>query len=118
MLKFILKFGATGSTARWVAKHYLKLNSPNKTTRDIMSEILIVRYKVYNPNGAREVMKERMSYLDNLSDFTFSILQTEGAIKTKEMDTNTTLLIGIVIREELKNKGVPEKAIVDWDNII
>ena len=118
MLKFLLKFGATGSTARWVAKNYLKLNSANKTTRDVMSEMLAIRYSVFNPNGAKELMRERMSYLDNLSDFTFSILQTEGAIKTKEMDISTTMLVGIVIREELKKKGVPEKAIVDWDTII
>ena len=83
-----------------------------------MLEMLQIRYSVFNPNGAKEAMAERMSYLDNLSDFTFSILQTEGAIKTSKMDLATSMQIGVVIREELKRKGVPDKAIVDWDTII
>lgn len=118
MLKFILKFGATGSTARWVGKNYLKLNSSEKTIQEIMEEMLRIRYAVFNPNGAKETMHERMSYLDNLTDFTFSILQTEGAIKTKEMDMGMQMSVTSVIMEELKKKGVPSRAIVNPETII
>ena len=118
MLKFILKFGATGSTARWVAKTFLKLATPESTVKDTMFEMLKIRYRVFNPNGAKNVMIERMSYLDNLTDFTFSILQTEGAIKTKAMDMNMQMQVGIVIMEELKKKGIPSEAIANYETII
>ncbi|PIR38211.1 MAG: hypothetical protein COV34_01180 [Candidatus Zambryskibacteria bacterium CG10_big_fil_rev_8_21_14_0_10_42_12] len=118
MLKFILKFGATGSTARWVAKNYLKLSSSEKTIQDVMNEMLKIRYATFNPNGAKEVMNERISYLDNLTDFTFSILQTEGAIKTKEMGMSMQMSVISIIMEELKKKGVPSKAIINPETII
>ena len=114
MLKFILRLGTTGSTARWVAKNYLKLitSRKRKSVQDVMNEMIKIRYSVFNPNGAKESMLERMSYLDNLTDFTFSILQLEGAIKTKVMDMGMQMGVTAIIMEELKKKGVPEKAIV------
>lgn len=61
---------------------------------------------------AKDNLLERLSYLDNLTDFTFSILQLEGAIKTKEMPMSMQMDVVAVIVEELKKKGVPESAIL------
>ena len=118
MLKFILRIRATGSTARWVAKNYIKLSTPEKTIKEVMFEMLKIRYNLFNPNGAKDMMLERMSYLDNLTDFTFSILQTEGAIKTKVMDVAMQMQVTAIIMEELKKKGVPSKVIANYDTII
>ncbi len=118
MLKFLLKFGATGSTARWVATNYLKLSTPEKSVQDVMREMISIRYSVFNPNGAKEPMLERTSYLDNLTDFTFSILQLEGAIKTKVMNMSMQMSVMTIIMEELKKKGVPPIAIVNPNTII
>ena len=79
---------------------------------DVMKEIVEFRYKTFNLKQAKDKLMDRLSYLDNLTDFTFSILQPEGAIKTKEMPMNLQMEITAVIMEELKKKGVPEKAIV------
>lgn len=115
--KLIIKFGATGSTARWVAKHYLRLSRADVSDIDIMKEIVEFRYKTFNLKQAKDKLIDRLSYLDNLTDFTFSILQLEGAIKTKEMPMNLQMEITAVIMEELKKKGVPEKAIVGGKTI-
>ena len=110
--KFIIKFGATGSTARWVAKHYLRLKKADISDIDVMKEIIEFRYKTFNLKQAKDKLMDRLSYLDNLTDFTFSILQLEEAIKTKEIPMNLQMEVTAVIMEELKKKGVPEKAIV------
>lgn len=110
--KFIIKFGTTGSTARWVARHYLRLKNSGKTDVDVMREIIEFRYKTFNPNQAKSNLLERLSYLDNLTDFTFSILQLEGAIKTKEMPMDMQMEVTSVIMKELKNKGVSDEAII------
>ncbi len=118
MIKFILKFGATGSTARWVGGNFIKMSTPKKSTVDVMNEIIAMRYKVFNPNGAKEAMIARMSYLDNLTDFTFSILQLEGAIKTKAMDMTMQMEVTRTIMQELRKKGVPPKAIMNPETIV
>lgn len=110
--RLIIKFGATGSTARWVAKHYLRLKISEKSNVNVMREIVEFRYKTFNPNQAKNGLLGRLSYLDNLTDFTFSILQLEGAIKTKEMPMGMQMEVISIIMEELKKKGVSEKAIV------
>jgi hypothetical protein len=110
--KFIIKFGTTGGTARWVARHYLRLKTAETSDIDVIREIVEFRYKILNPNQARDKLKERLSYLDNLTDLTFSILQLEGAIKTEEMTMNLQMEVTTIIMEELKKKGVPEKAII------
>ena len=110
--RLIIKFGATGNTARWVAKHYLRLKKPEKSVVDIMREIVEFRYNTFNPNKAKSGLLERLSYLDNLTDFTFSILQLEGAINTKEMPLHMQMEITSIIMGELKKKGVLEKVIV------
>lgn len=110
--RLIIKFGAAGSTARWVAKHYLRLKGSEKFDVDVIREIIEFRYMTFNPNQAKGNLLERLSYLDNLTDFTFSILQLEGAIKTKEMPMSMQMEVTSVIMEELKKKGVPKKAIV------
>lgn len=110
--RLIIKFGATGNTARWVAKHYLRLKDSEKSCVDIMREIIEFRYKIFNLNQAKGKLLERLSYLDNLTDFTFSILQLENAIKTKEMPMDMQMEVTTIIMEELKNKGVPDEAIV------
>jgi len=110
--RLIIKFGATGNTARWVAKHYLRLKNSEKSCVDIMREIVEFRYKIFNLNQAKDKLLERLSYLDNLTDFTFSILQLENAIKTKEMSMDMQMEVTTVIMEELKNKGVPDEAII------
>ncbi len=109
--KLILKFGATGGTARWVARHYLRLKKADISDVDVMREIAEFRYKTFNPKQAKEKLMERLSYLDNLTDFTFSILQLEEAIKTREIPMNLQMEVTIIITEELKKKGVPEKVI-------
>jgi len=110
--KLIIKFGATGSTARWVGKHYLHLRNSGKSIADIMREITEYRYKTFNPNQAKSGLLNRLSYLDNLTDFTFSILQLEGAIKTGEMPMGMQMEITSVIMEELKKKGIPSEVIM------
>lgn len=102
LTRFIIRFGATGSTARWVAKHYLRLKNPERSEVDVMREMVEFRYKTFNPNQAKDGLLERLSYLDNLTDFTFSILQLEGAIKTKEMPIGMQMEVTSVIMEELK----------------
>lgn len=111
LTKYIIKFGTTGNTARWVAKHYLRFKTAETSDIDVMKKIVEFRYKTFNPNQAKNKLEERLSYLDNLTDFTFSILQLEGAIKTKEMIMYLQMEITTVIMEELKKKGVPDKAI-------
>lgn len=110
--KFILKHGATGSTARWVAKHYIRLKEPNLSNKEVMNKIVDFRYKTFNANDAKKPLVERLSNLDNLTDFTFSILQLEGAINTKEMPMELQMEAIQVIREELEKKSVPQSASV------
>ena len=76
-----------------------------------MREIVEFRYKIFNLNHAKEALEDRLSYLDNLTDFTFSILQLEGAIKTTEMPLHLQMTVGTVIMGELRKKGVPGSAI-------
>jgi hypothetical protein len=110
--KFITKIGVVGSTARWAAKHFLRLSKSDRSRIDVMREMIEFRYKILDVNNAKQELIERMSYLDNLTDFTFSILQLEGAIITKEMPMGLQLEVTTVIMEELRKKGVPEIAIV------
>jgi len=110
--EFIIRFGTTGSTARWVAKHYLRLKTVDTADIEVMKKIVEFRYKIFNPNEAKNKLAERLSYLDNLTDLTFSILQLEGAIKTKEMPMHLQMQVTTVIMEELKKKGIPESAIL------
>jgi len=77
-----------------------------------MRELVEFRYKIVNLNHAKDKLLERLSYLDNLTDFTFSILQLENAIKTKEMPMDMQMEVIAGIMEELKNKGVPDEAII------
>ena len=115
--KFIIRFGATGSTDRWVARHYLRLHKDSMSIVDTMREIVEFRYKIFNPNKAKNKLKERLSYLDNLTDFTFSILQLEGAIKTKEMPIHLQMEITNVIMEELRKRGMSDKLIIGEKNL-
>ena len=115
--KFIIRFGTTGGTARWVAKHYLRLKKEGVSDIETMRAIVEFRYKIFNPNKAKDNLKERLLYLDNLTDLTFSILQLEGAIKTKEMPMHLQMEVTTVIMEELRKKGISEKSIVGEKNI-
>lgn len=111
-IDFILKFGVVGSTARWSAKHYLRLKKSNISDVEVMKEMVEFRYKLMKWNEVKKKLLERLSYLDNLTDLTFSILQLEGAIKTKEMPMYLQTQVMAVIMQELEKKGVPKKAIV------
>ena len=109
--KFILKVGATGSTARWVAKHYMRLSKEGFTDNEIFHELVTFRYKVFKMQGVEEKLRQRLSYITNLSDLTFSILQLEGALKTKNMPMDMQMEALSVIMEELKKAGVPNEII-------
>ncbi|MEK7510965.1 MAG: hypothetical protein AAB582_01910 [Patescibacteria group bacterium] len=109
---FILRFGNVGGTARWVAKNYLRLNKKGVTDVDVMKEMINIRYAVFKDNSTKNKLLERLSYLDNLTDFTFSILQLEGAMKTGEMPTHLQMQAGATIMQELEKKGIPHTLIV------
>ena len=109
---FILKFGNVGGTARWSAKHYLHLKKPNLTDVDVMKEMVDFRYKWIKDDQVKSKLLERLLYIDNLTDFTFSILQLEGALNTSEMPMHLQMQATAVIMEELEKKGVPKKVIM------
>ena len=112
LTKFIVRIGATGSTARWVAKHYLRLKNDSVADKEVFRKIVDFRYQTFNLNQAKDKMLERIKYIDNLTDFTFSILQLEGAIKTKDMPMDTQMEVTKVIMEELKKKSIPDNVIL------
>lgn len=112
LTRFIIRFGATGSTARWVGKNYLNLQDRNLYLKEILTEITNIRYSVVNLNEAKDKLLDRLDYINNLTDFTFSILQLEGAIKTKEMTMHMQMEITTVIMEELQKLKIPEKLII------
>ncbi len=107
---FILKFGAVGGTARWSAKNYLRLKKPNISDVEIMRQMVELRYKIIKDDEIKAKLLQRLPYLDNLTDFTFSILQLEGVLKTVEMHLQMQAIA--IIIQELKKRGVPEKTII------
>lgn len=115
--EFIIRIGATGSTARWVAKHYLRLKTNDADDKEVYRKIVNFRYQIINLKQAKDKLLERLNYIDNLTDFTFSILQLEGAIKTSEMPLYLQMEITTVIMEELKKKNIPEKTILGENKI-
>lgn len=110
--ELVFKFGAVGGTARWSAKHYLRLKKPNLTNVEVMKEMVEFRYKIIKDDQIKNKLIERLAYLDNLTDFTFSILQLEGVLKTTEMPMHLQMQATAVIIGELKKKGVPEDTII------
>lgn len=109
--KFIARIGATGSTARWVGKHYLRLNKEGMSDRDVFVQMIEFRYQILKFQDSKTELLKRTEYLTNLADLTFSILQVEGAIKTSHMPMDLQMEVLSVIMEELKKIGVPDKII-------
>lgn len=109
---FILRFGNVGGTARWVATNYLRLKEKGIADADVMKEMTNIRYAVFKDDSTKNKLLERLSYLDNLTDFTFSILQLEGAMKTSEMPMHLQMQAGATIMQELEKRGVPRALIV------
>lgn len=109
--RLIIRIGATGGTARWVAKHYLRLKDKGASDAEVFKELVDFRYKIFNLNQAKDKLTGRLSYLNNLTDLTFSILQLEGAIKTQGMSMYLQMEIISVIMEELEKKGISSKLI-------
>jgi hypothetical protein len=72
-----------------------------------MRDMVKIRYKIFRDEKIKEELLRRLSYLDNLTDFTFSILQL-----AKSLPEHLQFAITQVIMEKLYKNGVPEKAIV------
>lgn len=104
---FLVRLGAPGGTARWAAKNYLRLKTPNKSDVEVMRDMVEIRYKFFKDEKIKKELLRRLTYLDNLTDFTFSILQLE-----KSLPEHLQIAITQVIIKELHKKGVSEKAII------
>lgn len=109
--KFIARIGATGSTARWVGKHYLRLKKDGMSDKDVFVQMIEFRYQVLRFQENKDELLKRTTYLINLADLTFSILQIEGAIKTAHMPMDLQKEVLAVIMEELKKTGVSNEII-------
>lgn len=114
--ELLLKYGNVGSTARTNARLYHKFAINTKDRIEILKKIIEFRYK-FGPQKDKQQMLERMSYLDNLTDVTFSMLQIEGAIKTKGMPLYLQMAITSTIMKELEKKNVPSTMIVGENTI-
>lgn len=109
--KFIIRWGATGSTASWVGRHYMRLKDEELADQEVLRELIEFRYETYNLNSAKEELLKNLGEIDNLIDFTLAILIFEDAINESELTHGLSSEINEVIAEELKKKGLSEEEI-------
>ena len=116
MLNFtniILRYGVAGSTARVVGKTYLRFKDNSITDKEVFIKIIESRYQIFKYQTLKEELLKRTEYLTNLTDLTCSILQIEGALKTKKLNTSLLLEVVQVVGEELRKVGVPDAVVTN-----
>jgi hypothetical protein len=101
-------------TARWVAKNYIFCYSNDKTIKDIINELIIIRCSELHNADKEHMLLNFAPKMKGLRDFVIMLLLTESHYLDNTERNKST--INNVVREVLVKKGIPLE-VIDKQNL-